>query len=171
VRDSAYRFFPLIEDDLLGLTLHPFDLATNKLLALAGRSVPRDWVDTITCAEQVQPLGLLAWAANGKDLGLTPLFILDMGMRTRYCQEELDVAIVNHGDYDLAELSRSWHEMIWRARETVALLPPDQVGKAVMNADGTLFSGTNDELSEALKTGSLTFHEGTIGGAWPRIIR
>ena len=67
VQDSAYRFFPLIEDDLLGLTLHPFDLATNKLLALAGRRVPRDWVDTITCAEDIQPLGLLAWAANGKD--------------------------------------------------------------------------------------------------------
>ena len=67
VRDSAYRFFPLIEDELLGLTLHPFDLAVNKLLALAGRRVPRDWVDTITCSEDVQPLGFLACAANGKD--------------------------------------------------------------------------------------------------------
>jgi len=170
VQDSAYRFFPLIEDELLGLTLHPFDLATNKLLALAGRRVPRDWVDTITCAEQVQPLGLLAWAANGKDLGLTPLFILDMGMRTRYSQPEFDVAIVNHADYDLGELSRKWHDMIWRARETVKLLPAEHVGKAVTNADGTLFNGTDEELVEALKAGELQFHEGRIGGAWPRII-
>lgn len=29
-RDSAYRFFPLLEHADLGLTLHPFDLATNK---------------------------------------------------------------------------------------------------------------------------------------------
>lgn len=31
-RDSAFRFFPLVEHDELGLTLHPFDLATNKVL-------------------------------------------------------------------------------------------------------------------------------------------
>ena len=41
VQDSAYRFFPLVEDDLLGVTLHPFDLATNKLLALSGRRASR----------------------------------------------------------------------------------------------------------------------------------
>jgi hypothetical protein len=36
VQDSAYRFFPLVEDETFGLTLHPFDHATNKVLALAG---------------------------------------------------------------------------------------------------------------------------------------
>ena len=93
VRDSAYRFFPLIDDPLLGATLHPFDLATNKILALAGRSVPRDWVDAVSCAESVQPLGLLAWAASGKDPGLSPRYILDMSVRTRYAQSEIDVAV------------------------------------------------------------------------------
>jgi hypothetical protein len=34
--DSAFRFFPLVEHPELGLTLHPFDLATNKVLALVG---------------------------------------------------------------------------------------------------------------------------------------
>ena len=33
-QDSAFRFFPLLEDDLMGLVLHPFDLATNKVLAM-----------------------------------------------------------------------------------------------------------------------------------------
>jgi hypothetical protein len=33
-QDSAFRFFPLIEHAELGLVLHPFDLATNKALAL-----------------------------------------------------------------------------------------------------------------------------------------
>ena len=46
-RDSAYRFFPLVGHPELGLTLHPFDLATNKVLALVGRLEVRDWVDTI----------------------------------------------------------------------------------------------------------------------------
>src|SRR5262245_6173442 len=32
--DSAFRFFPLVEDPEFGLTLHPFDLATNKVLAM-----------------------------------------------------------------------------------------------------------------------------------------
>ena len=36
-RDSAFRFFPLVEHAELGLALHPFDLATNKVLALVGR--------------------------------------------------------------------------------------------------------------------------------------
>jgi len=44
-RDSAFRFFPLIEHEELGATLHQFDLATNKVLALAGRLEVRDWVD------------------------------------------------------------------------------------------------------------------------------
>ena len=170
VRDSVYRFFPLIEDDLLGLTLHPFDLATNKLLALAGRTVPRDWVDTITCSEDIQPLGFLAWAANGKDLGLTPNFILDMGMRTIYTKPEFEAAIINSQDYDLPALCRKWHDMIWKARETVKLLPSEEVGKVVMTRDGELFRGDDEALKEALKAGELVFHEGRIGGAWPQIV-
>jgi hypothetical protein len=65
--DSAYRFFPLVEHPDFGLTLHPFDLATNKVLALVGRLEVRDWVDTMMCSERLQHLGLLAWAACGKD--------------------------------------------------------------------------------------------------------
>jgi len=36
--DSAYRFFPLVEDPLVGYTLHPMDLVANKLGALVGRT-------------------------------------------------------------------------------------------------------------------------------------
>jgi len=64
VRDSAYRFFPLVEDDLMGLTLHPFDLATNKVLAMVGRVEARDWVDVLSCDRHLQPFGYLAWAAG-----------------------------------------------------------------------------------------------------------
>jgi hypothetical protein len=64
-----FRFFPLVEHDDLGLTLHPFDLATNKVLALVGRPEARDWIDAIDCHERLQPLGYLAWAACGKEPG------------------------------------------------------------------------------------------------------
>ncbi|NQT83092.1 hypothetical protein HQ563_08715 [bacterium] len=47
-RDSAYRFFPLVQHEEFGLVLHPFDLATNKTLALVGRLEVRDWIDLIT---------------------------------------------------------------------------------------------------------------------------
>jgi hypothetical protein len=53
--DSAFRFFPLIEHPELGLTLHPFDLATNKVLALVGRVEARDWIDILQCDAAVQP--------------------------------------------------------------------------------------------------------------------
>ena len=170
VQDSAYRFFPLVVDELLGLTLHPFDLATNKLLALAGRRVPRDWVDTISCSEDIQPLAYLAWAANGKDLGLTPNFILDMCARTTYVQKELDMVVRSEKPVDAAALSRKWHAMIDAARETVKLLPPEEVGRVVMTREGDLFRGTDDELRSALSAGEIVFHEGVIGGAWPTIV-
>ena len=75
--DSAFRFFPLVEHEDFGLTLHPFDLATNKVLALVGRLEARDWVDVIHCHERIQRLGYLAWAASGKDPGFSPGAILE----------------------------------------------------------------------------------------------
>ena len=170
VQDSAYRFFPLVEDDLLGVTLHPFDLATNKLLALSGRRAPRDWVDTISCAQSIQPLGLLAWAANGKDPGLTPRYILEMAARTHYVQSEIDIAVISQVPLDVAALSRKWHEMIDVARKTISLLPPERVGNAILNKDGSLFTGGDEELVPALAAGEIVFHEGRIYGAWPQII-
>ena len=81
-QDSAFRFFPLVSHEELGLVLHPFDLATGKILALVGRVEPRDFVDTLTCDREVQPLGYLAWAASGKDPGFSPAAILDHAART-----------------------------------------------------------------------------------------
>ena len=89
-RDSAFRFFPLQHHDEFGLTLHPFDLATNKVLALVGRLEVRDWVDVIDCDSRVQPLGYLAWAAAGKDPGFGPGAILEAAARSgRYSADEV----------------------------------------------------------------------------------
>jgi hypothetical protein len=170
-KDSAYRFFPLVEDDVLGVTLHPFDLATNKLLALACRNVPRDWIDMVSCSEVLQPLGLLAWAANGKDNGLTPRFILEMAAKVHYSQSELDLAILSSEDIDVVALSEKWRGMLDDARGMITLLPPDKIGTAVLNGDGTLFNGTNDALAAALREDAIVFHPGRICGAWPQIVR
>ena len=45
VLDSAFRFFPVESDPELGWRLNFWDAATNKALALAGRSELRDWLD------------------------------------------------------------------------------------------------------------------------------
>ena len=168
--DSAYRFFPLQDDPVAGSTLHPLDLATNKLAALVGRTEVRDWIDVITCAQQIQPLAFLFSAACGKDPGFSPVSMLEYVARRRHCQEEVDAKIIPGGTYDVASLSRFWHEEIDRARETLKVFPREEAGKAVLTKDGELFRGTDEEFLAALSAGEIVFHEGHLGGAWPRIV-
>ena len=140
-RDSAFRFFPLVEDDVLGLVLHSFDLATNKVLALVGRAEARDWIDVIACHERIQPIGYLAWAACGKDPGFTPSGILEQAARSRYTEEEI-ASLAFEGPAPMAaDLSRQWHRAIDSARQVVAALPAAHVGEAVVTTAGELFTG------------------------------
>src|SRR5437867_8002828 len=89
-RDSAFRFFPLQSHPDFGLTLHAFDLVTNKVLALVGRLEVRDWVDVIVSNDRLQPLGYLAWAACAKDPAFSPAAILvGAGRSGRYSAEEV----------------------------------------------------------------------------------
>ena len=171
VHDSAYRFFPLVEHEKLGLTLHPFDLATNKVLALVGRLEARDWVDAIACDERVQPLGYLAWAACGKDPGFTPAGILEQARRSsRYSQEEISALAFEGAPPDATRLSRRWHEALEAADTIVARLPAPHVGQAVLTRDGRLFTGDLAALDRALASNDLMFHQGRIGGAWPEFV-
>jgi hypothetical protein len=168
-RDSAYRFFPLVEHDVFGLALHPFDLATNKVLALVGRAEVRDWVDVLACHEQLQPLGYLAWAACGKDPAFTPQGILSEAARaSRYTDAELSSLAFDGGVPSAADLSRRWHAALGEARTVVAKLPPEHAGEAAIAADAQLFTGSLDALDRALSAGAIVFHRGRIGGAWPQ---
>jgi hypothetical protein len=169
--DSAYRFFPLVRHDELGLVLHPFDLAISKVLALVGRVEPRDFVDTLTCDRAVQPLGYLAWAACGKDPGFSPASILEHAARSgRYSAVELAGLDFDAGPPDAGELSRAFKAALAAAREVVSLLPASEAGKAVLVKNGGLFREEIGALREALRDGRIAFHEGRIGGAFPRIL-
>ena len=168
--DSAYRFFPLQPDPVVGFTLHPLDLAANKLSALVGRAEPRDWIDVITAMKELQPLACLLSVACGKDPGFSPTSRLEYVARRHYNQVEIDEKIIPKGKYVAAELCRFWHEEVERTRSVLEVFPREEVGKAVMTKDGTLFKGDDEALKSALAAGELEFHEGTIGGAWPRII-
>ena len=170
-RDRAFRFFPLVEHAELGLTLHPFDLATNKVLALVGRLEVRDWVDVIACDGRLQPLGYLAWAACGKDPGFSPGSILEHAARTaHYSQAEVQELSFAGPVPDAGELSRRWHSMLGEARRIVAMLPPEEAGKCVLGSDGELQRSAARDLDRALRDGRVAFHAGTIRGALPRIV-
>jgi len=171
-RDSAFRFFPLVQHEGLGLVLHPFDLATNKALALAGRLEIRDWIDMITCHERIQPLGCLAWAACGKDPGFSPLTILEQAGRSgRYTVAELEGLSFEGPPPDLADLLRKWHFMLREAREVVSVLPAGQVGTCVLQRQGDLYRGNTAQLRRDLAADDLIFHPGRIRGAYPQISR
>lgn len=166
-RDSTFRFFPLVTDDVMGLALHPFDLATNKVLAMAGRLEPRDWVDTLSCDERVQPLGYLVWAACGKDPGFNPRSLLEAVARAHVSQVEMDALDFDGAVPDAGRLARQWHEALETARAQCAALPVGMLGRCVVTAGNELFRGGADELRTALQNNRLRFHEGRLGGAWP----
>jgi hypothetical protein len=168
--DSAFRFFPLVEHPELGLTLHPFDLATNKMLALVGRVEARDWIDILQCDSALQPLGYLAWAATGKDPGLAPDAILqEAGRSARYSAVEIAALVFNGPAPDAAELSHHWHAALGNATQIVAMLPYQKVGQCVLRG-GKLFRGDAAALREVLARGEIRFHAGSIRGAFPQIM-
>lgn len=169
-RDSAFRFFPLVAHAELGLTLHPFDLATNKVLALVGRLEARDWIDLIHCHERLQPLGYLIWAACGKDPGFGPLGLLEEAGRTsRYSADEINALTFSGPPPDASVLSRQWHAALAQAREILAALPLESTGQAVLTMEGQLFGGPSAALREALKAGRLRFHRGALRGVFPQL--
>jgi hypothetical protein len=169
-RDSAFRFFPLVAHADLGLTLHPVDLATNKVLALVGRLEVRDWVDVITSHERIQPLGYLAWAASGKDPGFSPHAILEQAGRTaRYSAEEVAGLEYAGPAPDAALLSRRWHAILEDAHRLTAALPPEQAGTCVLTSSGELCRLGPGELRSVLVEGAVRFHPGRIRGALPQL--
>jgi hypothetical protein len=139
--DSAYRFFPLERDDTLGLALHPFDLAANKVLALVGRLEARDWIDVISCHSRLQELG--------------------------YLRDEISFLDFSGPHPDAGSLSREWKKILAQAGEIVAALPLGKIGTCVLNATGGLFRGDTEELGRCLDRGEVHFHPGSIRGAFP----
>lgn len=168
-QDSAFRFFPLVEHELLGLTLHAFDLATNELLALVGRREARDWIDALECHDKLQPLGYLAWAAAGKDPGLGPLALVEEMARTRYAAVELESLDFDGPAPDAAALGLRWHEAVADAREIVGAMPAERTGQCVLGQGGELLRAPPPELARELEAGRVVFHEGRIRGAYPEV--
>lgn len=168
VYDSAFRFYTVEPDDELGWRLHFADAATNKLLALAGRAEPRDFVDAVHLHTTYLSLGALAWAAAGKDEGLNPCLILELADRfAHYRQVDID-ALHLAKPLSLPELKAQWITAISEGRRLVESLPAEEVG--CLYLDPRTLQAVNPAPLTA-SFAALIRHRGSIGGSWPVIAR
>ena len=160
VVDSDFRFFPTIRDETFGYSLHPVDLAMNKVQAAAGRRELRDIVDVVTIQETVLPLGTVIWAAVEKMPGLTPEgLIAEIRRNSNYptvdwrrlaATEPLEPLIV------MAQLRAALDE----AEAFVSKMPTDKVGLLFLK-DGKVVQPDPDRLDE------YQTHSGQRRGHWP----
>ncbi len=164
--DSAFRFFPVERDELTGWRLNPFDAGTNKLLALAGRGEPRDYVDVLHFIEQHLSLGALCWAAAGKDPGLNPFMILRECQRTTRFRPEQFQELQLAFPLDLQDLKAAWIAACRSAESLLQALPPEDVGCIYIDSNGKPV----DPNPETPAFKSLRKHFGSMRGAWPAIL-
>jgi hypothetical protein len=146
-----------------GYCLHPADIAVNKILALAGRTEIRDFLDTLQLDDAYLSLGALIWAACGKDPGLSPSMIMDQANRhSRYQESELQTENLVR-QVDLKVLKQKWITARDRAVELCSRLPKNELGCLYLDRNNTPVTPNPDspEFSELIR------HRGTIGGSWP----
>jgi hypothetical protein len=164
-QDSTWRFMPVMRSDEFGYQLHPIDLATNKVLALAGRDEPRDLLDTVYLHENLLPLGALVWAAVGKDPGYAPLSLLEMLRRRGRIRPEdlarLDLA----APVDLHALKTAWTSAMQAAEDFVRHRPPEESGCLYYSTSKRTFMSPGPA-----DAGDVVPHFGRPGGVLPRLI-
>jgi hypothetical protein len=162
--DSAWRFMPLVRDAAGGLLLHPVDLATNKVLALAGRDEPRDFIDILFVHERILPLGAVCWAAVGKDPGFTPLSLLEL-LRRRGRHRPEDFARLDLvRAFDPVAAKEEWLAALDGANEFIRTRPPDEVGCLYWSVQRNSFVMPPDN-----RAGNIVPHFGTPGGVLPQV--
>ena len=164
--DSAWRFMPLVRDELGGLLLHPVDLAVNKVLALAGRDEPRDFFDILFVHRSMLPLPAACWAAVGKDLGLTPLSLLELlKRRGRYRDEDFDRLNLAE-EFDLVRAKETWLTALADVDAFVRERPPEEYGCLYYSKQFQEFVLPRSDSS--LVDQEIALHFGMPGGVLPR---
>jgi len=164
--DTAWRFLPVEKHRDCGFILSPIDLGVNKLLALAGRDEPRDFLDLITMHEQLLPLGALCWAATGKDPGFTPLSLLELlKRRGKYRAEDFRKLLLAE-PVDLHSLKQRWLEALETADEFIRRRPPEEIGCLYYStAEQRFVAPESGESVENLR--DIKAHYGGPGGVMP----
>ena len=161
--DSAWRFMPPIRNEEVGVQLHPIDLAINKLLALAGRDEPRDFLDILFIHEEILPLGGLLWAAVGKDPGFTPFSLLEIVKRRGKYRPEDFARLSLAEPVDLVANKTKWLSALDEAEHFLHAQPPSEAGCLYYSHD-------KDSFVMPVKGDSAEPHYGAPGGVLPRIL-
>lgn len=165
--DSAWRFMPLVREELGGLLLHPVDLAINKVLALAGRDEARDFVDILFVHEQVLPLAALSWAAVGKDPGLTPLSLVELLKRHgRYRPEDFSRLNLAR-PFDLIDAKQIWLAALEACEIFARERPPEELGCLYYDTSARRF--VVPKAGVALAAQGIVTHYGAPSGVVPRL--
>lgn len=160
-RDSAFRFFPAIADPVFGWRLHEIDLATNKCLALAGRSEPRDVWDVVDLVERGHDLGGLVWAAPAKDPGYTAELLLDhMNWRARVDPDAIK-RLLGLKEFDPVALKRRYLDASRAAHESFARSDLKRMGELPLSPDHAKVLAPDDK--------SAVWHAGSLRGCWPEV--
>ncbi|HNT36328.1 MAG TPA: hypothetical protein PKH07_15185, partial [bacterium] len=106
-----------------------------------------------------------------KNSGFSPPKILSEASRSaHYTESELLELDFEGSRPRLAELSAQWKEALSQAKDVVALLPLEEVGKCALDRRARLFRGDAAALEQALAQGQIQFHAGSIRGAMPSFL-
>jgi hypothetical protein len=167
--ESAWRFMPPVQDEEGGYLLHEVDLAVNKVLALAGRDEPRDYVDVLYAHERILPLGGLCWAAAGKDPGFTPHSLVDLlKRRGRPRQEELDRLHLAEA-VDAISAKQTWLDALDAAEAFVESRPAEELGCLYWSVEEERFVVPEPDVP--LDRQGVMPHFGAPGGVLPQPTR
>lgn len=160
VVDSEFRFFPVMRDDTFGYVLHPVDLATNKVMAAAGRREVRDIVDVVTVHETILPLGAVVWAAVEKSLGYTPEgLIAEIRRNSHYPAAEWR-AVSSAELIAPATITKKLRAALDEAEAFVSRMPTDKLGLLFLQAGKVV-------QPDPARLDSYQTHAGQLRGHWP----
>jgi hypothetical protein len=160
VADSDFRFFPTVTDEVFGYVLHPIDLATNKIMAAAGRRELRDIVDLVTIHDTILPLGAVAWAAVEKSPGFTPEGLIAEVRRNSIYPKSEWTKLLTSEPLDPAETLHRLYRALKEAEAFVTRMPTDKVGLLFLK-DGQVVQPDPNCLSD------YQTHVARRRGQWP----
>jgi len=139
----------------------------NKVLAVAGRDEPRDFLDLLIVHREVLPLAGLNWAAVGKDPGFTPRSLLELlKRRGRYRPEDF-ARLQLARPFDLVAGKREWLEALANAEAFARVRPPEELGCLYYSTAraGFVIPAPDVRLADQ----GIAPHFGAPGGVVPRI--
>ncbi len=165
VVDSDYRFFPVVPDEIFGYKLHPVDLATNKIMAAAGRRELRDLVDAVTVHQSILPLGAVVWAAVDKAPGFSPeSLIAEIRRNSNYPLAEWR-ALSSETPVDPVLTSTKLRAALDQADAFVAQMPSALQG--LLFVEGSVEEGGRPVQPDPTRLPEYTTHAAVRRGHWP----